>query len=390
MNTQNTELGKDKLTHRGRIQQTGIYLGKLFRMFIYQSDWKALPMAAIIAGLVSIVVGKNLYYTMEGTAIGSFALSCVCIWNGCFNSIQVICRERAIVKREHRSGLHMSSYVAANMIYQAFLCLSQSVITVGVLYFCITKLGNGAMPQKGIIINNAIIELFITIFLVSYSANVIALFISAIVRNTTTAMTIMPFLLIFQLIFSGGFFELSEKMMPISNFTVSKWGLTALCAEGHYNELPMVSMWNALFNMQDFELDAKTKETIVDTMENEYHMSDTLYESIKEQMPLETYNIDKPIIKKALKEGIYHSIPDNAKPIKPIVYGIQGQDLNNNQIGENRRDDFMRECAKQNYKEQYVSEKGNVLNCWANMLIFIAVFGILSVISLEFIDRDRR
>ena len=38
-----------KLRHRGRMSQIPIYLGKQFRFFINQSDWKVLPMAAIIA-----------------------------------------------------------------------------------------------------------------------------------------------------------------------------------------------------------------------------------------------------------------------------------------------------------------------------------------------------
>ncbi|MBP3279906.1 MAG: ABC transporter permease, partial [Butyrivibrio sp.] len=62
-----------KTKHRGRVFQTFIYLGKLFRMFLFQNDWKVLPMAAVIAGLVSFTVGKNLFKTMEGTLMGTFA-----------------------------------------------------------------------------------------------------------------------------------------------------------------------------------------------------------------------------------------------------------------------------------------------------------------------------
>ena len=90
-----------KNRYRGRIAQIFIYLGKLVRMFLYQNDWKMLPMAAVIAAIVTYAVGGNLYQTQEGTASGSFALICVCIWNGFFNSIQVVCRERDIIKREH-------------------------------------------------------------------------------------------------------------------------------------------------------------------------------------------------------------------------------------------------------------------------------------------------
>ena len=86
-----------KARHRGRIEQVWIYLGKLLRMFVYQTDWKVLPMSAMIAGLVGLVTRKTCYLNMEGTLMGAFAMTCVCIWNGCFNSIQVICRERDVI-----------------------------------------------------------------------------------------------------------------------------------------------------------------------------------------------------------------------------------------------------------------------------------------------------
>ena len=96
-----------RIRHLGRGAQVWIYLGKMLRMFVYQNDWKLLPMAAVIAGLVGIVIRRRMFATMEGCLMGSFALAMVCIWNGCFNSIQVICRERDVIKREHRSGMHL-------------------------------------------------------------------------------------------------------------------------------------------------------------------------------------------------------------------------------------------------------------------------------------------
>ena len=85
--------------HTGRTSQVWIYLGKQFRFFVNENDWKVLPMAAVIAGLVAMVIRKRFFVNMEGSLIGAFALTCVAIWNGCFNSIQSVCRERAIVKR---------------------------------------------------------------------------------------------------------------------------------------------------------------------------------------------------------------------------------------------------------------------------------------------------
>ena len=63
MSEMNTTTMTKKKGHIGHVSQTFIYLGKLFRMFLFQNDWKVLPMSAIIAGLVSFAVGKPLFKT---------------------------------------------------------------------------------------------------------------------------------------------------------------------------------------------------------------------------------------------------------------------------------------------------------------------------------------
>ena len=151
------------LKHRGRLSQLFIYLGKFLRMFVYQSDWKVIPMGAIIAGVVTFVVGQNMFVTQEGTLMGVFALVCVCIWNGFFNSIQVVCRERSIIKREHRAGLHMSAYIGAQMVYQFLLCAGQTVVTLLIFRFAGVKL-----PDKGIVTMSGLADLGISIFLITY------------------------------------------------------------------------------------------------------------------------------------------------------------------------------------------------------------------------------
>lgn len=310
-----------KIRHPGRFSQTMIYLGKLFRMFLFQNDWKVLPMAAIISGLVAMVVGGNLFKTMEGTMTGAFALACVCIWNGFFNSIQVVCRERPIVKREHRSGLHVSSYMAAHMIYQATLCLAQAVIT---LVVC-TNL-KMTIPDKSLVTPWPIVDLGITLFLVTYCADMLALLVSSIARTTTAAMTVMPFLLIVQLLFSGGFFSLPEAAMPFTNLTATKWGLTALCVQGDYNSLPMVSIWNSAVKMKDVEVEG-----------------------------------EKPFLQ-ALKY-----IEDN-----------------------NQRDELLMFSARQNQKPEYAFDIDILLKCWMWLILWTFVYVVMAVMLLEFIDKDKR
>ena len=205
-----------RIRYRGRGAQVSIYFSKLLRMFVYQNDWKVLPMAALIAGLVGMVVRKKFFVNMEGTLMGAFAMVCVCIWNGCFNSIQVICRERDVIKREHRSGMHISSYVFSHMLYQAILCLGQVIVTQAV-----TMIIGVPYPEKGIITDWFPLEFCISMFLITYASDMMSLFVSTLAHNTTTAMTIMPFVLIFQLVFSGGMLTLPDWTKPMTYFTIS-------------------------------------------------------------------------------------------------------------------------------------------------------------------------
>ena len=191
---------------RGGFRQIPIYLSKFFRMFIFMDDWKVLPFSALIAALVSYAVGDKMFVTMEGTLKGSLALTCVLIWNGFFNSIQVICRERNVIKREHRSGMRISAYLSAEIIYQAFLCLLQALITLAIFSMAGMK-----RLSVGVVTPFFMVDLAMTFFLISFSSDMLSLMISSLSKNTTSAMTVMPFVLVFQLVFSGGVFALQGE-----------------------------------------------------------------------------------------------------------------------------------------------------------------------------------
>ena len=235
--------------HTGRKTQIKIYFGKLFRIFINERGWKGLPLSAAIALMVAFVMGKSLFTNMERLRAGAFAMVCVCIWNGFFNSIQMICRERAIIKREHRAGLYISAYIGAHMLYQAIICMLQVIISLVIfraygMYF----------PKKGLITGNFTIDLAITMFLVTFAADMMALMVSCIAHTTTTAMTIMPFLLVVQLVFAGGVFPLEPKgSQYISNLTVSSWGIRAVNTVADYNGQESVALTMAIDRMHDSE-----------------------------------------------------------------------------------------------------------------------------------------
>lgn len=209
-----------RISHLGQVQ---VYVGKCFRLFWNERQWKNLFSAALIIGLISLVTSKEMFTDFAQTRKGAFAIICACIWIGLFNSIQSICSERAIIKREHRTGLHITSYIAAHVIYEFVLCAAETMVV-----FVVTILKNSAhLPDQGLLFS-MYIDIYITFLLVVFSSDMLAMIISCAVRQEKTAMTVMPFVLIIQLIMSGMIFELEGYAEKISTITLSRWGLNAV------------------------------------------------------------------------------------------------------------------------------------------------------------------
>ncbi len=362
---------------RGRFLQVRIFLVKFLRLFVYQSDWKVLPMSMLVAGLVAIVIRDTMFVTMEGTLIGSFALACVSLWNGCFNSIQNICRERNVIKREHRSGMHISSYIASHVLYQALLCLVQTCLALYIFHRMGLKI-----PAQGFFFSSMKVDLGVSIFLVTFSADMLSLLISSLVHTTTAAMTLMPFVLIFQLVFSGGVFKLPAWGSGLTSLTISGNGLKCIAAQADYNSLPMVSGWNSLFKMRNETITINTTpKEVMDVLESSKNSS------IKEFMAEEVF------------EGM---------TVRDVVHAMNTspdmQEANNETItasatigeiidyfGEEQvRNEIMSRSSQASQVPDYEKSKANIAGYWFILCLHAFVYTLLSIIFLEFIDKDKR
>lgn len=207
--------------------QTKIYTRKFFRTLKKESIISII-MGVIITILVMAVTEKKMFETFEGSKSGLFALVCVCIWVGIFNSIQLVCREKNdIVKDELDKSLHATAYMAAHFIYQFFLCLIQSFIVFIIFYAFVADKGDIGSP----------IAYLITIFLVMYASDAMAFVISTAVPNPIVAMTVMPLLLLIQLVMAGVLFELGNTTSAFANLTVSKWGMVAFGKIGSITDI---------------------------------------------------------------------------------------------------------------------------------------------------------
>lgn len=179
--------------------------------------------------------------SFSGTQTGLFMLACVAIFVGICNSVQEICKERNILKREYMTNLKLSSYMVSKLAVQGMVCAVQTLVVLIIFYLSVA---DKVYPSKGVILPSSRIESFITMFLLTYSADAIALLISSVVKNSSTANTFIPIILIVQIVFSGVLFELGGFMDKFANLMISKWGIGALAATYHLNESRVTMVLN--------------------------------------------------------------------------------------------------------------------------------------------------
>lgn len=222
-----------ELNNASYFKQTNVYFKKVTRIALREKAWKFIVFAAIIALIVGLVVSEDMFSNFERTKSGFFTLASACIWLGIFNSIQSICKEHDIIRSEYRQGMNLASYISANVLWQMVLCFVQAILIYGV---CIVFKFFGEDVGKGVV-TSAYVEYFITIFLLIFGSAVMGMMVSSISGNPTTAMTIMPFVLILQLIMCGVLFELTGFSETVANITYSKWGMSAFASTADLNSI---------------------------------------------------------------------------------------------------------------------------------------------------------
>ncbi len=188
----------------------------------------------LIAILIRLVSDDDVFEVFEPTKQILFTFSCSGIWIGIFNTIQEICKERAILKREYMSNLRLSAYVLSKYVMQFLVSFLQTVIFVGLFLLLM-----GNVPSEDVVLPGAV-EIFITMWLTIYASSAMGLLVSSVMKNGDRAMAVSPFLLIIQLLFSGILFSLDGASQIISYFTVSRWSVESLGNVVNLNNLKHV------------------------------------------------------------------------------------------------------------------------------------------------------
>ncbi|BBO81632.1 hypothetical protein DSCO28_21980 [Desulfosarcina ovata subsp. sediminis] len=142
-------------------------------------------------------------------------ISISAIFFGCINSCREIVGELSIYKRERMLNLNLCAYILSKMLVFSLFCFAQGIMFLAIIYGYI-DMGNRSP-----------LTLFALFFLTAFAGVTLGLLVSAISDTQEKAMTIVPIVLLPQIIFAGGLFPLSGVSQVISYFTISRWSLEA-------------------------------------------------------------------------------------------------------------------------------------------------------------------
>ena len=186
--------------------------------------------APIVAVLLTIVATEDLYSSYDDTKAILFSLGCASIWLGLMNSVQEICKEKVILQKEHMSDLKLPTYLLSKFIVQGLLAFIQATIMV----FIFQKIVGSSSYS---ILIDSYWDIQIICFLSILCSSSLGLCVSAIVKNSNIAMSIIPLILVPQLLFSGMLFKLEGIADFVSNFILCRWSVEGLGTSVNLNEL---------------------------------------------------------------------------------------------------------------------------------------------------------
>lgn len=182
------------------------------------------PQGKAYAGVRGGVAKALQDFIRPGPGFGStvlFLMAFSATLFGCVNAIREFVKEGTIYRRERAVNLGILPYMFSKIAVLGALCLLQSVVLV----LCI-----GAFDPFGhSIVLPPFLEIYITIALTSLAGLMLGLMVSALAPTSDRATSLVPILLIPQVIFSGAVFPLTSWALQIlAVFAPVRWSMAAL------------------------------------------------------------------------------------------------------------------------------------------------------------------
>jgi ABC-type multidrug transport system ATPase subunit len=150
-----------------------------------------------------------------------FIIVFVAVVLGCINGTREIVKESSIYRRERAVNLGIVPYMLAKILMLALFALLQSAALILIV--------NAFEPFASGVFLPVLLETYITVVLCSLSGLMIGLAVSAFAANEDTANSLLPFVLIPEVIFAGVEIPLKDYVLQVlAVFFPTRWAMAAV------------------------------------------------------------------------------------------------------------------------------------------------------------------
>jgi fumarate reductase subunit C len=216
-------------------RQFQLLLGRYAELVLQDRTNLLLALAsALLIGIIISLVG-GVWVFADGTPVLDaqrviFLLALAAVFLGANTSAQEIVKEIPIYLRERLVGLRIVPYVLSKFVVLAVLSLAQSVLLV------LFALWSTGLPPNGALLGSlGLVELIIGVWLTTLGGVGMGLLISAWAPNTDIATSVVPMLLVFQIMLAGLIFPLNDCIVFVDEPRV------AVCSD--VLSYPIVARW---------------------------------------------------------------------------------------------------------------------------------------------------
>ncbi|MFD8793224.1 FHA domain-containing protein [Streptomyces vinaceus] len=161
------------------------------------------------------------------TAINALLILCVGgVLTGAANAVRELVKERVIYQRERAVGLSRSAYLMSKVLVLGAVTVAQAVVlTLVGLYGVDTNAPGG----KGVFMP-PLVEITLAVALLSFTAMMLGLLVSALVRKEEVTMPLLVLLAIVQVVFCGALLQLDGVPVigQLAWLVPSRWALGAM------------------------------------------------------------------------------------------------------------------------------------------------------------------
>jgi hypothetical protein len=172
-----------------------------------------------VALLTALVVSKPFSWATGGNA-PMFVFGCAAVWFGMIGAVRELVKEKTIWRREFLAGGDLPAYLASKAGVLGILAAVQA------LTLTVTAAWTLGLPATGPL-GSPFVTIFISLWLAILSGMALGLLVSAASASADRAMSIVPYLLITQLVLCGVLFPLGALNF-VSWLMPARWSVSAL------------------------------------------------------------------------------------------------------------------------------------------------------------------